>query len=315
MPRFISFHPVVLLALALGFSMPSGRAQENTTAPPAAESFLKIINEQIAAMANTTFEMTYSYGQALAVNSPPAGEALLDENGNPLTPENNNNGADAQMTLGMRLRVDFVSLAEYRVTQMDTAGKPVFEHLSDPTKGQVQIVHLRKYFVTGVKVVNPYSLAYGVLPPALVGRYKNLAASYNPSALVWTVESHTSEKTTIALRALGKLKMRATFTRPHNMCTSLMTYDLNEQPVDVIEAVPGSTVNNLPFLASSYKNTFRGRYPKLCQTISSSPLPPGTIKPSQKPLGYTELTAEEYRKRMETEMKERTRGRSSTQRR
>ncbi|HSI63913.1 MAG TPA: hypothetical protein VLE43_12370, partial [Candidatus Saccharimonadia bacterium] len=136
-------------------------------------------------------------------------------------------------------------------------------------------------------------------------QYKGITSSAAPSSIAWSVESHTPEQTTIVLHVEGSLRMRATFARPSHMCTTLMSYESDGDLITFIEAIPGETVTNLPFLAASYKNTFRGKYLKMCKITFSHRLNPGSMKQPTKPDGYTEYTDEAYRKRMEEEAKAR----------
>jgi hypothetical protein len=299
-------HPFAILALILTSSFAPLRAQEPPPAPTA-ESYLKIINEQIAAMSNTTFELSNS--RQITKGSTAPVEAVLDENailsGGGASPVS----AAVETAPTVKARVHFSNLSEHWMALLDTNGRPYFEHITYPARGNCRIFHPQKEFVTNVKNPVAFGLAYSLLPLTFVEKYRSISSANPPSSVAWVVEGQTPEQVTLALRASAKVRMRATFAIPSHMCTSLRIYGENEQELESIEAVPGQTVTNLPFLAGSYKRVYNGfagptrekaTFVTYCETTSTAPLAPGTLKPYAKPQDYQQMTEEEKLRRLKS---------------
>ncbi|HSI63912.1 MAG TPA: hypothetical protein VLE43_12365 [Candidatus Saccharimonadia bacterium] len=312
----------LLLALNCVLLLTTGSAQAQESSPaPTPESFLKIINEQIATMANTTFEISYSATSSAApapavAQSGGGGELVFDANGNVVGTLAQPGAAAPPPPAGrigpsmppfrpmppvkLRVRVQFASLAEYYVGHASSEGKLVTEYFGHPDRGHAQAFHLSKEYVTDIKAPRAYTAAFGLLPQFFVEYYKYVASTRAPGDLKWTLESLSPSEATIALRDPTGLRMQATFALPSNMCTSLKTYATNDVELEHIQPAPESAAGNWPFLAASYTSTSRGgTFKKTCDIVSVTPLQPGMMKQHQQPAGFTRMTSEERTKRIQ----------------
>jgi hypothetical protein len=327
----ISIRTPALLLMGVALLATRGNAQEVPPAPTA-EGFLKIINEQLAVMANTTFEISFtsiSSGSAPGVaQAAGGGEMVFDANGNvvgtltqpgpavppvpvaPPTPAGRMVPPNRPMMpmppmppmppVKLRARVQFASVAEYYVGQASLEGKLLVEHFGSPDRGYSQALHSTKEYVTDIKEPRAYTVAFGLLPQYFVEHYKSVASAKTPGDLKWTLENLGPNEATLVLRDSGGRRMQAVFALPSNMCTSLKTYASNDVEQEHIQPTPGAAAGKWPFLAASYTSTSRGgTLTKSCDISSATPLQPGMMRPSQQPAGFTRITYEERMKRFE----------------